>query len=105
MLIIKRKKNSHVPEDLQYLFQGKLSDNGTTKLSHIKTVIDSLPHYDLEENLLIKQRIEHMLEFADFDVSKCLQIPSLLVNRCLRNAMVFILNFYEKLFQYRDVQL
>ena len=43
--------------------------------------------------------------WSDFDVSKCLQILSLLANRCLQNAMVFILNFYEKLFQYRDVQL
>ena len=43
-----KKNNSHVPEDLQYLFQGKLADNGTTKLSRIETAVDSLPNYDSE---------------------------------------------------------
>ena len=64
-----KKAFSPVPEDLQHHFQ-RLKNDGTAKLSDTESVLDSIPVLDLKENALIKERIEHMLEFANFDISK-----------------------------------
>ena len=66
------KDFSHVPDDMQHLFSnpGTLTDEGISDLSDIKTVLDSIPNLDLEENSIVKQRIEHLLEHADFDITK-----------------------------------
>ena len=64
------KNFSHVPDDLQYLFCDVIADDGTVQVSSITIVLDSLHDYDKEESTLLKERIEHLLKYADFDISK-----------------------------------
>ena len=67
---------SHVPDDLQYLFCDVIADDGTVQVSSITIVLDSLHDYDKEESTLLKERIEHLLKYADFDISKYKDVSS-----------------------------
>ena len=70
------KNFSHVPDDLQYLFCDVIADDGTVQVSSITIVLDSLHDYDKEESTLLKERIEHLLKYADFDISKYKDVSS-----------------------------
>ena len=65
-----------VPDDLQYLFCDVIADDGTVQVSSITIVLDSLHDYDKEESTLLKERIEHLLKYADFDISKYKDVSS-----------------------------
>lgn len=60
----------HVPEDLNYLFLTQEIRNGKVDVSILKAVHDTvLNERNYTEDLLIKERIEHMLQLANFNIT------------------------------------
>ena len=59
-----------VPEDLHQVLIDILDEEGKAKVEDLKTKIDSLNNCDEEIRMLIKKRIEHMLELVDIDITK-----------------------------------
>ena len=70
------KDISHVPDDLQHFFHDVIAEDGTVTVSDITIVLDSIPIYDKEESNILKERIEHLLEYADFDISEYKDVSS-----------------------------
>ena len=67
------KDISHIPEDLQNYFSGALFENGSAHISNIRNIYSSIPDTCEEMDALLKERIEYMLEYTDFDLSEGVQ--------------------------------
>ena len=61
---------SHIPEDLQHFFSDVLSEGGIAHISEIKNIYSIIPDTSENMDLLLKERIQHMLQYADFDLSE-----------------------------------
>jgi hypothetical protein len=70
------KASTHIPEDLQNFFDNCIDEDGMVEVQDIQRIIISIPDHEDDINLLMRQRIENLLEQADFSIAKFKDVNS-----------------------------